>query len=144
MAKVCNKCSKELPLSQFHKQTNSPDGLRYSCKSCTSRRMSKKYDTPEEKESQRRASVKWKYGITWEQVEGLHSAQGCACAICSRPISLSVQTKDKMHQSIRIDHCHGSGKVRGLLCDWCNVGLGRFSDSPETLRRAAAYLENNR
>lgn len=144
MAKVCNKCYKELPLSQFHKQANSPDGLRYSCKSCTSRRMSKKYETPEEKESQRRNSVKWKYGITWAEVEDMHAMQSCSCAICSRPISLEVQTKGNMHLSARIDHCHDTGKVRGLLCDWCNVGLGRFLDNPEVLRKAALYLENSK
>lgn len=144
MTKVCNKCFKGLPLSQFHKQANSPDGLRYSCKSCTSQRMSKKYETAEEKESQRRNSVKWKYGITWPEVEAMHEKQSCSCAICSRPISLSVQVKSNMHLSARIDHCHATGKVRGLLCDWCNVGLGRFSDNPEVLRKAALYLEDSK
>lgn len=42
----------------------------------------------------------------------------------------------KMH----IDHCHSTGKIRGLLCGKCNVGIGMFRDSPENLMRAAAYL----
>lgn len=144
MAKRCNKCGEVKPLSEFHVQKNSPDGKRYACKYCTSLRMSKKYETAEEKESQRRASVKWKYGITWQKVEDMYEEQGCLCAICSRPISLDVQTKGNMHKSARIDHCHESGKVRGLLCDWCNVGIGRFSDNPEHLRNAIAYLEKYR
>lgn len=52
---------------------------------------------------------------------------GC-CAICGQPSKLVV------------DHCHASGEVRGLLCDDCNVGLGRYDDDPERLLAAAAYL----
>lgn len=40
-----------------------------------------------------------------------------------------------------VDHCHTSGKVRGLLCDHCNTGLGRFKDSPELLMAAIRYLK---
>jgi len=39
------------------------------------------------------------------------------------------------------DHNHKTGKNRGLLCDWCNRGLGFFRDSSDILRRAAIYVE---
>jgi hypothetical protein len=41
---------------------------------------------------------------------------------------------------VHVDHCHISGKVRGVLCQNCNLGLGHFHDTPEKLERAAAYL----
>ena len=47
-------------------------------------------------------------------------------------------------QNTHIDHCHASGKFRGLLCSSCNLALGKVFDSPETLRRLAAYLEASR
>lgn len=67
-----------------------------------------------------------KYGINNDQIEALESS--AVCAICGREAS-------------RIDHCHDTGIVRGRLCHACNVGLGLFGDSPDTLREAANYIE---
>mgnify|MGYP001557841768 CR=1 FL=1 len=68
------------------------------------------------------------YGLSPEEYQRLHRAQGGACAICRRRL--------KLH----IDHDHQSGRVRGLLCNSCNNGLGRFADNPERLYRAGDYL----
>lgn len=62
-------------------------------------------------------------------------AQGGMCAVCVQPLSIS-----KSH----VDHDHGTGGVRGILCFNCNGGLGQFKDDPERLRRAAQYLERDR
>jgi hypothetical protein len=69
-----------------------------------------------------------KYGLTPEEWGELVAAHGDACAICGKQMRLSI------------DHCHRSGKVRGLLCNDCNLGLGRFRDDPELLQAAIAYL----
>ena len=42
-----------------------------------------------------------------------------------------------------VDHCHKTGKIRGLICDSCNVGLGRFKDNIDNLKNAIKYLEKN-
>lgn len=79
-----------------------------------------------------------KYGITSAQFYNLLRAQEGKCQICKTPI---VDEDDEPLKSCHVDHCHETGKVRGLLCHNCNVGLGNFKDSPELLRQAALYLE---
>lgn len=90
--------------------------------------------TPEYKERQRVYFRAWKlatkYGLTVAQYQALLSSQDGKCAICA--VSLVKPC---------VDHNHKTGAVRGILCDGCNVGLGRFADNPQTLRRAADYLE---
>jgi hypothetical protein len=44
---------------------------------------------------------------------------------------------------LSIDHCHNTGKVRGLLCDHCNKGLGLFKDNIDYLNKAIEYLKYN-
>lgn len=56
-----------------------------------------------------------------------------ACAICGRSWESGIRPN--------IDHCHTSGKLRGVLCVSCNSALGLLRDSPDSARRAAAYLE---
>lgn len=77
------------------------------------------------------------YGTTPEEVAA-HAAHGCA--ICGRELTL-VKDAGKELRAV-VDHCHESNKFRGVLCNYCNLGLGNFKDNPEALRKAATYLEN--
>lgn len=70
------------------------------------------------------------YGLTPETLKAMHEKQGKLCAICSKDIS------EKFH----VDHCHETGRVRGLLCTACNMGLGLFKDDSALLRKAIDYL----
>lgn len=81
--------------------------------------------------NQRRHLVKKRYGLTLEAAEALVVASGGLCAICRREAEPNI------------DHCHASGRVRGVLCRACNKGLGHFYDKPDLLRAAAAYLERH-
>jgi len=78
----------------------------------------------------KRRTVKAKYGLTLEQYDAIVSGP---CAICGcKP--------DKPH----LDHCHRTGRMRGVLCRKCNLGLGMFKDDVETLKAAVRYLESSR
>lgn len=70
----------------------------------------------------------YRYGLTEEAYDALMEKQDGGCAICGAEGDFSV------------DHCHDTKKVRGLLCRECNIGLGKFKDDPELLRKAISYL----
>ena len=74
-----------------------------------------------------------RYGLSDKGYNAILADQHGRCPICTGKFD-----------SLCIDHCHLTGKVRGLLCTKCNLGLGYFNDDPNCLRAAAAYLEKAR
>lgn len=74
------------------------------------------------------------FGMTPESYAVMLEAQNHVCAICQTNVPVAKKA------SLHIDHCHATGKVRGLLCHHCNVGLGAFKDNVEFLMKAAGYL----
>ena len=75
-----------------------------------------------------------KYGMSLEEYDKILSDQGGKCACCG----------SKRDDDLNIDHCHRTGRVRGLLCRDCNLGLGYFRDSVSVMERAIKYLEKKR
>lgn len=75
------------------------------------------------------------YGLTPEEYLAMLEAQDWKCAICG-----TDKPSSREGDSFHIDHCHSTGKVRGLLCMKCNTGLGMFSDNTDMLRAAMDYL----
>ena len=73
--------------------------------------------------------------MTVEQYDAMLIGQNYVCAICNK--SEKSSTKGVLF----IDHDHKTGKVRGLLCDTCNRGLGYFYDDKSLLRNAVEYLK---
>ncbi len=123
--KPCARCGQAKPLDQFHRNAGKASGYESYCKGC-------KY-TPAQREAHNARSrahkFKARYGITVEERDALVAAQGGRCRIC--------QEEKPLH----VDHCHGSGKVRGMICHQCNVLLGNAKDRPDILRAAIEYLE---
>lgn len=93
---------------------------------------------PEYKAYRYKSRVARKYGLTVEQYDGMVQEQMGKCAICRE-----VEHADEPGKRLHIDHCHETGVVRGLLCAKCNTGVMRSGVTPETLRRAAQYLEKH-
>jgi len=80
------------------------------------------------------------YGLTFHDLKRRWDEQRGRCAICRRRMAVYRGTK-KRNDVMQVDHCHNTGKVRGLLCADCNSVLSRAKDNPKTLRGAADYLE---
>lgn len=144
--KKCPKCDTIKPLDNFGNNRTAFDGKQPYCKPCsvaavtksrhkdpTSHRRSSK--AWREKNAERHAdnNARWKYGIEHGTYAQMYEAQGGLCAICRRP----AEDNRRLH----VDHCHATNKVRGLLCNNCNNGLGRFEDDSARLRSAADYID---
>jgi hypothetical protein len=79
----------------------------------------------------REANLQRLYGITSSDFEKMVSAQAGKCAIC---------LKEQQEEVLYVDHCHETGRVRGLLCRLCNFALSNLKDDPAAAARAARYL----
>ena len=137
--KKCPKCSLVLPRTDFYVvKTKTKKGWRYSsdCKSCQSSSVKQwKIDNPDKHQTNSKKGIlKHRYNITLEEWQALLDKQNGLCAICSMDIS------DKPY----VDHSHETGKVRGMLCNNCNRGIGMLQDSPESLQKASNYLLTNK
>ena len=86
------------------------------------------------KELHAHSARKNSYGLTKEAYELMRKEQKNRCKICNT----------KFFKTPHVDHCHKSGKIRGLLCFYCNNGLGIFKDNPMFLLEAARYLIKSR
>jgi hypothetical protein len=85
------------------------------------------------KEKVRNQKLKYMYGISLEDYNKMFIEQNGCCKICQ-------DHQSKFKNSLCVDHCHTTGKVRGLLCDQCNRGLGSFKDDIEIVKNIIKYL----
>jgi len=98
-------------------------------------RAKKRYhEDPEYRRRQRELTRIRLYGISPDDYDRLLARQQGACAICKR----------KSDAVLCVDHCHSTGKVRGLVCRRCNTGLGCYEDNLDLMRAAMAYLVRSR
>lgn len=126
--KHCNKCGVTKPLSEFHKKAGRKDGHASTCKQCVNDRQ-RAYDPAKNKDCKLRKT----YGITLEEYNAMLESQGGVCAICGG-------TEPAEGRMMAVDHCHATGKVRGILCSCCNRALGLFRDNTDYLKSAINYL----
>lgn len=92
---------------------------------------------PERRRAVNRHYAIARYGMTVEDHDAMLAAQDGVCAICGNPPDPDgVRAASRLH----IDHDHATGRVRGLLCNLCNVGIGKFRDDVDLLAGAMAYL----
>lgn len=85
------------------------------------------------------AYYKRTYGITKHDFDSMWELQGGKCALCG---TTGFLMRSHHRKKLVVDHCHKTGRVRGLLCHNCNRALGLFQDNPGVLRAAAGYVES--
>ena len=86
----------------------------------------------------RNSDLKKLYGITLDEYNALLEKQSGVCAICRQSETMQIKGKTV---KLAVDHCHGSGTVRGLLCTACNRAIGLLKHDKEILQAAIHYLK---
>ena len=119
--------------SLFHKHSETKDRRMPYCKECAKANAKKHYYYNPHKAWAN--NIKKKFGITAIQYYMMLDAQGGKCAIC-RGTEIDSKRNDRMP----VDHCHSTGRVRGILCTKCNRGIGLLGENCDTLRAAIEYL----
>lgn len=116
----CITCNKEKNISEFKKSETIERGYKGVCNSCQS-------------DKEKFHKLKKNYNISKEQYYLLLKEQEHKCKVC----------KTEFNEKICVDHCHTTGKIRGLLCDNCNRGIGLLKDNKQILENAVLYLDSS-
>jgi hypothetical protein len=136
--KVCISCRETKFLADFHKQPRMKLGRASRCKKCSHIALDVNRKDPANAERyklyRRRGSLKKLYGITDKQYDEMFAGQMGLCAICGA-------SADSGKRRMSVDHCHETGRIRFLLCQKCNRGLGLFNHDRDKLQNAIRYLE---
>lgn len=122
--------------SNYKYQESGERSLRSYCSDCEKAERKRYYAEEGRKRVQERAWAAQGFTFTVEEYDAMLAAQGDGCAICGA-------ATNKSGRRLSVDHCHDTGRVRGILCTNCNVGIGRFRDDPELVSRALEYLERH-
>jgi hypothetical protein len=158
--KRCKKCGMVKSLDEFYSASGNRDGRRGECKVCSLSLRKRWYQANRDRamayvrawqqanpdrvkawrlknraqrlEKMREIHLRNKFGLTPCEYDRILESQGGVCALCECPPTPGI--------SLHVDHDHGTGEIRGLLCVRCNNALGLFREDPDLLRRAARYV----
>ncbi|MFJ9149610.1 endonuclease VII domain-containing protein [Streptomyces sp. NPDC102270] len=114
--KHCQGCGETKPHSDWHRKGSASDGRASRCRACRAIEA-------------RANHLKRHYNLTEAERDEMVASQMGLCVICLKA------------PAVHVDHCHKTGRVRGVLCFNCNSAIGKLGDDPDAVRRAAAYLE---
>lgn len=136
LTKKCSKCSETKVLALFNKHPHTTNRRRPECAECT-KKYHRAHRSGKPPEWNRKYALKKFFGLTLDQYAAMLIEQHGRCAICGTTKSSNVT------KHLCVDHDHGTGKVRGLLCHGCNRGLGFLKDDVELLAAAIKYLSSH-
>jgi hypothetical protein len=130
--KYCPRCKEVLAVDAFVRNRSEPTGIGAYCRPCQNAKAAE--SIARNHGNTRHYHLKRRYGIGADEVLQMLRDQLWRCPVCVCQLSL---------KTAHVDHDHRTGQIRAVLCFNCNGGLGQFKDDPESLRRAAEYVEGN-
>lgn len=143
--KMCGGCEKWKPFEEFYKKPryyekygDTAGGFSHKCRECTKEdRAQYVKEKPEKcKLADKNAYLKRSYGIDLAQYNQMFTDQKGCCLGCERH-------QTELNRTLCVDHCHATGKVRGLLCQECNRVLGMVQENVKTLKNLINYKLNS-
>jgi len=133
--KSCIGCSTTKDITGFGIDKSKPDGFNSYCKECIAKRNKDRRKADPRKQEDCR--LRKAYGITLEEYEQMVEDRNGLCDGCKEAPASGY------NKGLYVDHCHETGKVRGILCQQCNTALGMVRDRVETLHNLIAYLRGS-
>lgn len=127
VSKFCTGCQEEKTIDQYTKPW-----VHY-CRPCANSRSREDYVARGGSDYAYAKGLKYHYGLTVGEYEARLASQGGRCAIC----------REESEQRLHVDHNHGTGAIRDLLCEGCNHAIGKAQEDPARLRAMADYLERH-
>lgn len=133
----CRSCKRTLSIDSFYirKTGKEKDKPIKPCKKCMREKQKEYVRSPKGRLTYRRKHLKNNFDLTIEQYNQMFVDQNGVCAICG-----NINTKG---HRLCVDHNHKTGKVRGLLCVFCNIFAGYIEKYPEKIKQIKSYLEEN-
>ena len=148
--KTCSRCKKAKQTSLFQKDSRALAGLSSKCKECIKerRQKQKEYDKAywlkwsgkniaKLKERDRSYNLKRKFNMSTDDYQKMLEQQGGRCATCDKE-------KSSNGKRLAVDHCHTTGKIRGLLCNECNTSLGLLKENTDILQELINYINSKK
>lgn len=167
--KRCSKCGIVKEVGSFGRHSQAKDGLRHWCKECNNAAKRADYAAHQERYRQyyednyeHRSKIKrvWrnqnpdnvkaarnrhlvsKYGITLDEYKVMFDKNDGRCYSCGE-IETVIDSRSHKVRCLQVDHCHDTGRVRGLLCTRCNLALGYLLNDPAKIERLLKYARDN-
>lgn len=125
--RVCTRCKKFKLWVDYHIDLSQSTGYSARCMKCKKKDRRECYSVYE---------IFSKYGITAGQYEKMFADQGGKCAICECKLIIGGYQAN----AATVDHCHTTQKIRGILCQLCNRGIGCLKHNPDFILNAHGYL----
>lgn len=128
---ICSQCGQDKVAGDFYWTSTGKVKSKQRCKSCHSIWLK----SDEMKFVRQNIALRSNYGISLEEYNELLAKQNGKCAICEKESEFT-----KTHSKLGVDHDHKTGKVRGLLCHRCNVGIGFLAEDLNRIYKVLDYL----